>query len=102
MSRSHAGHLSDGVSFLISLQPVKAETVTVSSLAIRKKIEPEAVLQTRVTAGDTQVGRAFWRALSSGVRRLGGRSLPRTSPLANPRHLGSPRALILTPMLLKA
>ncbi|XP_037020438.2 band 4.1-like protein 1 isoform X2 [Artibeus jamaicensis] len=36
-------------------EPVKAETVTVSSLAIRKKIEPEAVLQTRVTAGDTQV-----------------------------------------------
>uniref|UniRef100_K9IMK0 Protein 4.1 n=1 Tax=Desmodus rotundus TaxID=9430 RepID=K9IMK0_DESRO len=36
-------------------EPVKAETVTVSSLAIRKKIEPEAVLQTRVTAVDTQV-----------------------------------------------
>ncbi|XP_035865679.1 band 4.1-like protein 1 isoform X9 [Phyllostomus discolor] len=36
-------------------EPVKAETMTVSSLAIRKKIEPEAVLQTRVTAGDTQV-----------------------------------------------
>ncbi|XP_045050889.2 band 4.1-like protein 1 isoform X7 [Desmodus rotundus] len=36
-------------------EPVKSETVTVSSLAIRKKIEPEAVLQTRVTAVDTQV-----------------------------------------------
>uniref|UniRef100_A0A8C3YK24 Protein 4.1 n=1 Tax=Catagonus wagneri TaxID=51154 RepID=A0A8C3YK24_9CETA len=30
-------------------EPVKMETMTVSSLAIRKKIEPEAVLQTRVT-----------------------------------------------------
>lgn len=40
---------------LISLQPVKTETMTVSSLAIRKKIEPEAVLQTRVTTVDTQV-----------------------------------------------
>uniref|UniRef100_A0A8D0RU40 Protein 4.1 n=1 Tax=Sus scrofa TaxID=9823 RepID=A0A8D0RU40_PIG len=37
-------------------EPVKAETMTVSSLAIRKKIEPEAVLQTRVTNVDaTQV-----------------------------------------------
>ncbi|XP_054429792.1 band 4.1-like protein 1 isoform X13 [Pteronotus mesoamericanus] len=36
-------------------EPVKTETMTVSSLAIRKKIEPEAVLQTRVTAVDTQV-----------------------------------------------
>ncbi|XP_037666862.1 band 4.1-like protein 1 isoform X13 [Choloepus didactylus] len=37
-------------------EPVKAETMTVSSLAIRKKIEPEAVLQTRGTAVDaTQV-----------------------------------------------
>lgn len=34
-------------------EPVKAETMTVSSLAIRKKIEPEAVLQTRVTNVDT-------------------------------------------------
>ncbi|XP_032206683.1 band 4.1-like protein 1 isoform X12 [Neovison vison] len=33
-------------------EPVKAETMTVSSLAIRKKIEPEAVLQTRVSAMD--------------------------------------------------
>ena len=40
-------------SFLISLQPVKTETMTVSSLAIRKKIEPEAVLQTRVATVDT-------------------------------------------------
>ncbi|XP_039083031.1 band 4.1-like protein 1 isoform X2 [Hyaena hyaena] len=37
-------------------EPVKTETMTVSSLAIRKKIEPEAVLQTRVTNVDsTQV-----------------------------------------------
>ncbi|XP_074173914.1 band 4.1-like protein 1 isoform X14 [Rhinolophus sinicus] len=36
-------------------EPVKTETMTVSSLAIRKKIEPEAVLQTRVTTVDTQV-----------------------------------------------
>ncbi|XP_045151164.1 band 4.1-like protein 1 isoform X10 [Echinops telfairi] len=34
-------------------EPVKTETMTVSSLAIRKKIEPEAVLQTRVTSVDT-------------------------------------------------
>ncbi|XP_057557594.1 band 4.1-like protein 1 isoform X4 [Hippopotamus amphibius kiboko] len=34
-------------------QPVKTETMTVSSLAIRKKIEPEAVLQTRVATVDT-------------------------------------------------
>nr|XP_045376927.1 band 4.1-like protein 1 isoform X2 [Camelus bactrianus]XP_045376928.1 band 4.1-like protein 1 isoform X2 [Camelus bactrianus]XP_045376929.1 band 4.1-like protein 1 isoform X2 [Camelus bactrianus] len=34
-------------------EPVKTETMTVSSLAIRKKIEPEAVLQTRVTTVDT-------------------------------------------------
>lgn len=33
-------------------ESVKAETMTVSSLAIRKKIEPEAVLQTRVSAMD--------------------------------------------------
>ncbi|KAL2763759.1 band 4.1-like protein 1 isoform b [Daubentonia madagascariensis] len=33
-------------------EPVKTETMTVSSLAIRKKIEPEAVLQTRVTTVD--------------------------------------------------
>lgn len=37
-------------------ESVKAETMTVSSLAIRKKIEPEAVLQSRVSAADsTQV-----------------------------------------------
>ncbi|XP_023610211.1 band 4.1-like protein 1 isoform X2 [Myotis lucifugus] len=36
-------------------EPVKTETMTVSSLAIRKKIEPEAMLQTRVTTVDTQV-----------------------------------------------
>nr|XP_055156689.1 band 4.1-like protein 1 isoform X10 [Nyctereutes procyonoides] len=34
-------------------EPVKTETMTVSSLAIRKKIEPEAVLQTRITTMDT-------------------------------------------------
>ncbi|XP_039083040.1 band 4.1-like protein 1 isoform X11 [Hyaena hyaena] len=34
-------------------EPVKTETMTVSSLAIRKKIEPEAVLQTRVTNVDS-------------------------------------------------
>lgn len=33
-------------------EPVKAETMTVSSLAIRKKIEPEAMLQTRVSTAD--------------------------------------------------
>ncbi|XP_058143008.1 band 4.1-like protein 1 isoform X33 [Dasypus novemcinctus] len=33
-------------------EPVKTETMTVSSLAIRKKIEPEAALQTRVTPVD--------------------------------------------------
>uniref|UniRef100_A0A8D2D588 Erythrocyte membrane protein band 4.1 like 1 n=1 Tax=Sciurus vulgaris TaxID=55149 RepID=A0A8D2D588_SCIVU len=37
-------------------EPVKAETMTVSSLAIRKKIEPEAVLQSRISTVDhTQV-----------------------------------------------
>lgn len=37
-------------------ESVKAETMTVSSLAIRKKIEPEAMLQSRVSAVDsTQV-----------------------------------------------
>lgn len=37
-------------------ESVKAETMTVSSLAIRKKIEPEAMLQSRVCAADsTQV-----------------------------------------------
>ncbi|XP_021102465.1 band 4.1-like protein 1 isoform X21 [Heterocephalus glaber] len=37
-------------------EPVKTETMTVSSLAIRKKIEPEAVLQSRVSTLDhTQV-----------------------------------------------
>ncbi|XP_051044025.1 band 4.1-like protein 1 isoform X3 [Phodopus roborovskii] len=37
-------------------ESVKAETMTVSSLAIRKKIEPEAMLQSRVSASDsTQV-----------------------------------------------
>ncbi|XP_031228359.1 band 4.1-like protein 1 isoform X8 [Mastomys coucha] len=34
-------------------ESVKAETMTVSSLAIRKKIEPEAVLQSRVSAADS-------------------------------------------------
>ncbi|XP_017519054.3 band 4.1-like protein 1 isoform X14 [Manis javanica] len=34
-------------------EPVKTETMTVSSLAIRKKIEPESVLQTRITTVDT-------------------------------------------------
>ncbi|XP_069863292.1 band 4.1-like protein 1 isoform X4 [Dipodomys merriami] len=34
-------------------EPVKAETMTVSSLAIRKKIEPEAVLQSRVSTMDS-------------------------------------------------
>ncbi|XP_063104488.1 band 4.1-like protein 1 isoform X16 [Cavia porcellus] len=33
-------------------EPVKTETMTVSSLAIRKKIEPEAVLQSRVSTVD--------------------------------------------------
>lgn len=47
--------LSYEVPSLISLQPVKTETMTVSSLAIRKKIETEAVLQTRVTTVDAQV-----------------------------------------------
>ncbi|CAK6447640.1 unnamed protein product [Pipistrellus nathusii] len=36
-------------------ETVKTETMTVSSLAIRKKIEPEAMLQTRVTTVDAQV-----------------------------------------------
>ena len=76
MSRSCAGHLNYGMSFLISLQPVKAETVTVSSLAIRKKIEPEAVLQTRVTAVDTQVSRVFWRTLSLSSVRCWGEGSP--------------------------
>nr|XP_021521380.1 band 4.1-like protein 1 isoform X13 [Aotus nancymaae] len=48
-------------------EPVKTETMTVSSLAIRKKIEPEAVLQTRVSTmdntqqvdGSASVGREF-------------------------------------------
>ncbi|XP_053429509.1 band 4.1-like protein 1 isoform X10 [Nycticebus coucang] len=48
-------------------EPVKTETMTVSSLAIRKKIEPEAVLQTRVTTvdhtqqvdGSASVGKEF-------------------------------------------
>ncbi|XP_008567310.1 PREDICTED: band 4.1-like protein 1 isoform X3 [Galeopterus variegatus] len=47
-------------------EPVKTETMTVSSLAIRKKIEPEAVLQTRVTTvdnaqvdGSAPVGKEF-------------------------------------------
>ncbi|XP_044520285.1 band 4.1-like protein 1 [Gracilinanus agilis] len=34
-------------------EPVKTETMTVSSLAIRKKIETEAALQSRISAGDT-------------------------------------------------
>ncbi|KAF3824852.1 hypothetical protein GH733_010186, partial [Mirounga leonina] len=46
-------------------EPVKTETMTVSSLAIRKKIEPEAVLQTRVSTMDTsQVTWAFHCTLS--------------------------------------
>ncbi|XP_012659626.2 band 4.1-like protein 1 isoform X5 [Otolemur garnettii] len=48
-------------------EPVKTETMTVSSLAIRKKIEPEAVLQTRVSTvdhtqqvdGSASVGKEF-------------------------------------------
>ncbi|KAM9682289.1 band 4.1-like protein 1 isoform 2-T6 [Dama dama] len=41
---------------MAQFEPVKTETMTVSSLAIRKKIEPEAVLQTRVaTVDNTQV-----------------------------------------------
>ncbi|XP_058431330.1 band 4.1-like protein 1 isoform X22 [Marmota monax] len=37
-------------------EPVKTETMTVSSLAIRKKIEPEAMLQSRISTVDhTQV-----------------------------------------------
>ncbi|XP_059752675.1 band 4.1-like protein 1 isoform X15 [Balaenoptera ricei] len=40
-------------SLAASPEPVKTETMTVSSLAIRKKIEPEAVLQTRVATVDT-------------------------------------------------
>ncbi|XP_032760482.1 band 4.1-like protein 1 isoform X7 [Rattus rattus] len=41
---------------LPQFESVKAETMTVSSLAIRKKIEPEAMLQSRVsTADSTQV-----------------------------------------------
>ncbi|XP_063104496.1 band 4.1-like protein 1 isoform X27 [Cavia porcellus] len=43
-------------SLAASPEPVKTETMTVSSLAIRKKIEPEAVLQSRVSTVDhTQV-----------------------------------------------
>ncbi|XP_055292636.1 band 4.1-like protein 1 isoform X2 [Moschus berezovskii] len=38
---------------MAQFEPVKTETMTVSSLAIRKKIEPEAVLQTRVATVDT-------------------------------------------------
>ncbi|XP_058535400.1 band 4.1-like protein 1 isoform X5 [Ochotona princeps] len=34
-------------------EPVKTETMTVSSLAIRKKIEPEVVLQSRVSTADS-------------------------------------------------
>ncbi|XP_054580363.1 band 4.1-like protein 1 isoform X2 [Eptesicus fuscus] len=51
-------------------EPVKTETMTVSSLAIRKKIEPEAVLQTRVTTVDAQFHSGgdpgFPRSLPSG------------------------------------
>ncbi|XP_063104495.1 band 4.1-like protein 1 isoform X26 [Cavia porcellus] len=39
-------------SLAASPEPVKTETMTVSSLAIRKKIEPEAVLQSRVSTVD--------------------------------------------------
>ncbi|KAK2508561.1 hypothetical protein MC885_005304 [Smutsia gigantea] len=38
---------------LPQFEPVKTETMTVSSLAIRKKVEPESVLQTRITTVDT-------------------------------------------------
>ncbi|XP_065778003.1 band 4.1-like protein 1 isoform X4 [Muntiacus reevesi] len=38
---------------MAQFESVKTETMTVSSLAIRKKIEPEAVLQTRVATVDT-------------------------------------------------
>ncbi|XP_040837048.1 band 4.1-like protein 1 isoform X2 [Ochotona curzoniae] len=34
-------------------EPVKTETMTVSSLAIRKKIEPEVVLQSRISTADS-------------------------------------------------
>lgn len=72
---------------LVSLQPVKTETMTVSSLAIRKKIEPEAVLQTRVSTVDTsQVTCAFQCSLSIGIGHLGLGSPPWPSPLANPCH----------------
>uniref|UniRef100_A0A8D2GR98 Erythrocyte membrane protein band 4.1 like 1 n=1 Tax=Urocitellus parryii TaxID=9999 RepID=A0A8D2GR98_UROPR len=47
-------------------EPVKTETMTVSSLAIRKKIEPEAMLQSRISTvdhtqvdGSTPVGKEF-------------------------------------------
>lgn len=63
--------MSYEVFLLISLQPVKTETMTVSSLAIRKKIEPEAVLQTRVTTVDTQVTCAFQCSPSLGIRHSG-------------------------------
>ncbi|XP_048666983.1 band 4.1-like protein 1 isoform X27 [Marmota marmota marmota] len=43
-------------SLAASPEPVKTETMTVSSLAIRKKIEPEAMLQSRISTVDhTQV-----------------------------------------------
>lgn len=69
--------------FLISLQTVKTETMTVSSLAIRKKIEPEAMLQTRVTTVDAQVTCASQRSLSTGISIRGGiRTV--TKPLGQP------------------
>ncbi|KAG3263182.1 band 4.1-like protein 1 isoform X22 [Ictidomys tridecemlineatus] len=39
-------------SLAASPEPVKTETMTVSSLAIRKKIEPEAMLQSRISTVD--------------------------------------------------
>lgn len=74
--------------------------MTVSSLAIRKKIEPEAVLQTRVATVDTtQVTCAFLctLGLGTGHLRVGSPSWP--SPLASSCYLGSPGATILTLML---
>lgn len=60
--------------------------MTVSSLAIRKKIEPEAVLQTRVSAMDnTQVTCAFQCTLSNRYWAFGGRV-----PTAVAKTLGQP------------
>lgn len=76
---------------LVSLQPVKTETMTVSSLAIRKKIEPEAVLQTRATTVDTQVTGVFQRILNTSIRRhLGLGSPPWTALWPTLATLASP------------